>query len=173
MVKHVGLGLCTKRKTGSRRLISWLNCLGYSISYHGINLVKTHITEEQIVNVITHNYVLNNVRPENIYMRMVISTLNQCMEGLITVRIPISSSKNPLTDLSRLLNLPQWLATTKKVALKPIINSIELVAKLPCLDPKLIFNGEIENDIIYAALDKTEGLVLWYMRPEVSARNQN
>ena len=173
MFKHVGLGLCTKRKTGSRRLISWLNCLGHSISYHDINLVKMHITEEQITNVITHNYVLNNVRPENIYMRMVISTLNQYMEGLITVRIPISSSKNPLTDLSRLLNLPQWLATTKKVALKPIFNSIALIAKLPCLDPKLISNSEIENDILYAALDKTEGLVLWYMRPEVSAPNQN
>ena len=86
MVKHVGLGLCTKGKTCSRKFVSWLNCcLGHSISYHNINLVKTHITEEQIVNVITRTYVPNNIRPENIYMKMVISTLNQYMEGLITV----------------------------------------------------------------------------------------
>ena len=173
MVKHVGLGLCTKGKIGSRKLISWLNWLGNSRSYHDIDLVKTHITEEQIANVITHTYVPNNIRSENIYMTMLISTLNQYMEGLITVRIPIPFSRNLLTDLSRLVNLPQWLATTEKVLLKPTINSIELVVKLPCLDPKLIFNSEKENSRIHAALGKTEGLVLWGMRPEASFHNPN
>ena len=64
MVKHVELGLYTKRITGSRKLISWINCLGHSISYHDINLVKTHIAEEHIANIITPTYVPNNIRPE-------------------------------------------------------------------------------------------------------------
>ena len=51
--KHVELGLCTKRKTGSRKLITWLNRLGHSISYHDVNLVEMHITQEQIANVTT------------------------------------------------------------------------------------------------------------------------
>ena len=63
-VKHVDLGLCTKRKTGSRKLITWLNRLGLSISYHDVNLVETHIAEEQIANVTTAAYVPNNTRPE-------------------------------------------------------------------------------------------------------------
>ena len=63
-VKHAELGLCTKRKTGSRKLITWLNRLGHSISYHDVNLVETHIAEEQIANVTTTAYVSNNVRPD-------------------------------------------------------------------------------------------------------------
>ena len=41
--KHVELGLCTKIKTSFRKLITWLNRLGHSISYHDVNLVETHI----------------------------------------------------------------------------------------------------------------------------------
>ena len=63
-VKHVELGLCAKRKTGYRKLITWLNCLGHSISYHDVNLVETHIAEEQIANVTTAAYIPNNIRPE-------------------------------------------------------------------------------------------------------------
>ena len=63
-IKYVELGLCTIIKTGSRKLITWLNCLGHSISYHDINLVKTHIAKEQIANVITPAYVPNNIRSE-------------------------------------------------------------------------------------------------------------
>ena len=63
-VKHVQLGLCTKRKTGYRKLITWPNRLGHSISYHDVNLVETHIAEEQIANVTTAVYVLNNITPE-------------------------------------------------------------------------------------------------------------
>ena len=63
-VKHVALGFCTKRKTGSKELITWLNCLGHSISYHDVSLVERHIAEEQIVNVTTAAYVPNNIKPE-------------------------------------------------------------------------------------------------------------
>ena len=64
MVKHVELGLCTKRITGSRKLMTMINCLGHSVSYHDINFVKTHIAEEQIANIITPTYVPNNIRPK-------------------------------------------------------------------------------------------------------------
>ena len=64
MVTHVEVGLCTKRKTGSRKLITWLNRLGHSISYQDVNLAETHIAEEQIANVTTAAYVPNNIRPE-------------------------------------------------------------------------------------------------------------
>ena len=63
-VKHVGLSLCTKRKAVSRKLIAWLNHLGHSISYHNVNLVETHIAEEQMANVTIAAYVPKNIKPE-------------------------------------------------------------------------------------------------------------
>ena len=85
-VKHVGLGFCTKRKTVSRKLIAWLNYLGHSISYHNVNLVETHIAEEQMANVTTAAYVPNNIKPEEfITFLYEIGDINvsQYMEGRI------------------------------------------------------------------------------------------
>ena len=67
-VKHVEYGLCTKRKPGSRKLITWLNRLGHSISYHDVDHVETHIAEEQIANVTTAAYVPNNIRLQEFVM---------------------------------------------------------------------------------------------------------
>ena len=61
-IKHVELGLCTKRKTGSRRFITWLNRLGHCISYNEVNLVETSIAEEQINNFSTAAFVPSTIR---------------------------------------------------------------------------------------------------------------
>ena len=47
-----------------------------------------------------------------------------------------------------------WV-TAEKISFKPIIISTEPVVKIPCLDAKLKYNSEIENDMTYEALDKT------------------
>ena len=101
MVKHVELGLCSKRKTGSRKL----NCLGHSISYHDVNLVEMHIAEEQIANVTTTAYVLNNIRPEE-FVTFVYDNGAINVESVYG-RLYHCTSKNLMTDLSRLLHLPQ------------------------------------------------------------------
>ncbi len=41
--KHVILSLCTKRKTGSKQVISWMNRLGHGISYHETCAFETHL----------------------------------------------------------------------------------------------------------------------------------
>ena len=61
-IKHVELGLCTKRKTGSRRFITLLNRLGHCISYNEVNLVETSIAEEQINNFSTAAFVPSTIR---------------------------------------------------------------------------------------------------------------
>ena len=70
------------------------------------------------------------------------------MEDRITVRITMPFNKNPLKNLSN----------CRKISFKPIINSIEPVVKIPCLDAKSKYNSEIENEMTLEALDKTEGL---------------
>ena len=71
------------------------------------------------------------------------------MEDHITLRVPMPFNKNPLKDLSN---------CRKKISFKPIINSIEPVVRIPYLYAKLKYNREIENDMTYEALEKTEGL---------------
>ena len=61
-IKHVELGLCAKRKTGSRKFNTWLNHLGHCISYHQVNLVEIGIAEEQINNFSTAAFVPSAIR---------------------------------------------------------------------------------------------------------------
>ena len=56
-IKHVELGLCTKGKIGSRKLITWLNRLGHCLLYHEVNLVETGIAEEQIASISRAEFV--------------------------------------------------------------------------------------------------------------------
>ena len=62
-LKHVQLGLCIKRTTGSRKVIQWLNRFGHSISYKEINIVETHLAEEQTRIQDDRPYVPNNIQP--------------------------------------------------------------------------------------------------------------
>ncbi|XP_047132181.1 uncharacterized protein LOC124811086 [Hydra vulgaris] len=48
--KHVLLGLSTKRKTGSKELIKWLNKLGHGISYDEVNYLETTLAQNAIQN---------------------------------------------------------------------------------------------------------------------------
>ena len=57
-IKHVHLGRCTKcKKTGSRKLVTWIKHLGHFISYHEENLARTGIAEEQPNNLSTAGFV--------------------------------------------------------------------------------------------------------------------
>ena len=49
-VKHIELGIFTKRKTGSKLLINCLNRLGHSISYSDVNKIETDIANRQLIN---------------------------------------------------------------------------------------------------------------------------
>ena len=63
-LKQVQLGLCIKRTTGSRKVIQWSNRFGHSISYKEINIVKTHVAEEQTRIQDDRTYVPNNIQPD-------------------------------------------------------------------------------------------------------------
>ena len=62
-IKHVQLGITTKRKTGSRVMLDSLNRLGHSISYDKVNYVETSLAELNVTNQSNQSFVLNNVQP--------------------------------------------------------------------------------------------------------------
>ena len=62
-MKHLQLGVFTKRKTGSKFLIECLKKLGYSVLYYEVNRFETFTAESESKNACLQNYVPNNVQP--------------------------------------------------------------------------------------------------------------
>ena len=50
-------------KTGSRKIILWLNRFGHSLSYKEVNVVETRLAEEQSNRECHKRYVPNNIQP--------------------------------------------------------------------------------------------------------------
>ena len=62
-VKHVQLGIVTKRRTGLRFLFDVLNRMGHSISYDEVNNVETSFAEHQMHHQSRRSFVPNNIQP--------------------------------------------------------------------------------------------------------------
>ena len=55
--------LCTKRKTGSKQVITWLTRLGHGISYDDVLYMETGIAEQQIQYQLARNFVPSIIQP--------------------------------------------------------------------------------------------------------------
>ena len=73
-IKHIHLGITTKRKTGSRLILDFLNCLGHSISYDEVNNVETLFAELNDKNQINRSVVPKDVHP----LSFVMSVYDNC-----------------------------------------------------------------------------------------------
>ena len=62
-IKHIQLGITTKRKTGSRLKLDSLNCLGHSVFYDEVNNVETSFAELKVKNESNRLFVPKNVQP--------------------------------------------------------------------------------------------------------------
>ncbi len=62
-IKHVLLALCTKRKTGSKQLIKWLNNFGHCISYDETCFLETSLAVEQTKNKLLKSFVPKILQP--------------------------------------------------------------------------------------------------------------
>ena len=144
------------------------------MSYHDGNLVETHIAEEQIANVTTAAYVRNNIRPEEFVMFVYDN-------GDINIESVYGRSyhcKNAIAIHQKSNGKPEQTAAPATVtsnyrrrSFKPIINPTEPVVKIPRSDPQLMYNSEVDKNMIYEALAKTEDLVWCFLRLEGSAHN--
>ena len=61
--KHALLSVCTKRRTGSKKMIRWLNMFGHGISYDEVAFVETTLAEDEIQNQFTRSYCLIIAKP--------------------------------------------------------------------------------------------------------------
>ena len=80
-VKHVQLGIITKRKTGSKFLINCLNRLGHSISYDEVNNIETSFAEKQFMYQNYQAFVPNNVQ-SSIFVTFVYDNCDHNPESL-------------------------------------------------------------------------------------------
>ena len=61
--KHTLLSICTKRRTGSKKMIRWLNMFGHDISYDQVAFTETTLAEDEIQNQVTRNYYPKTAEP--------------------------------------------------------------------------------------------------------------
>lgn len=61
--KHVTLALSTKRKTGSKEMVTWLNKYGSGISYDEVNFLETSLAEDLTLNVDIKSFVPKSIKP--------------------------------------------------------------------------------------------------------------
>ena len=62
--KHVSLGLCLKRKTGSTDVITWLNKLGHCIFYDKVNHNETLLAEFEAENSQNQSFIPSSIYPK-------------------------------------------------------------------------------------------------------------
>ena len=110
-LKHILLSLCTKRKTGSKQVIQWLNKLGHGISYDDVNCLETSLAESQMCDMVLKTFVPSNIQPSqfvtfvwdnnDINPESLSGVSMHCTNGIIT-QLPISSSDlyPPVPDIT-------------------------------------------------------------------------
>lgn len=173
-IKHVELGLCTKRKTGSRRFITWLNRLGHCISYNEVNLAETSIAEEQINNFSTAAFVPSKIRSSefvafvyenrDINIESIYNKSYHCKNAIAFPRhqylvLSDCTEIRPCNPEKMVLKLGKNLSSQLLV-----IEPIEPATKKVRSDPSLVSSIDINNGLIHEAVAITEDLLWWMLR---------
>ena len=63
--KHAALGLCLKRKTESKDILTWLNRLGHCIFCDEVNRIETYLAEIESKNNENENFIPSNINPSS------------------------------------------------------------------------------------------------------------
>ena len=61
----MALGLCLKRKTGSKDVLTWLNRLGCCISYDKVNRIDTSLAQIKSKNNENKRFIPSNINPSS------------------------------------------------------------------------------------------------------------
>ena len=148
-VKHVQLGLFTKRQTGSK-VLDCLNRLGHSISYHEINNIETTFADVQIRNQCHQSYVPNNVQP-SVFTTFVYDNCDHnpesltgvsmhCMNGIIIQRGYHVSTGPTDTAVA--------ISSSKRRSFSPVTSELEpYIQRQKKQNPPML--KRIEQDINY------------------------
>ena len=93
--------LCTKKKTGLKQVIQWLNKLGHGISYADVNCLETSLAESQMCYKVLKTFVPSYIQPSqfvtfvwdnnDINPESLSGVSMHCTNGII-IQLPNSSS---------------------------------------------------------------------------------
>ena len=124
-ITHVHLGITTKRKTGSRLILDFLNCLGHSISNDEVDNVKTSFAKLNVKNQINRSVVPKNVQPSSFVMS-VYGNCNHHPETLSAASLHVTNGIN-IQLLSKTEELAQPISSAtpefcpRKRSFKPVM----------------------------------------------------
>ena len=126
--KHIHLGVCVKRKSGSVDLVRWLNHFGHTVSYDEINSIETKLAEDQVNRLEPRKFVPNNIQP-SVFVTFVYDNCDHNLESLYNVTlhgtngIIIQKSLRSTTN-----NAPVPLPPTKNArrrSFKPMVSELQ------------------------------------------------
>ena len=163
-VKHVQLGIVTKRKTGSKFMINSLNRFGHSISYDEVNNIETFFAEMQANKQSHQSFLPNNIQPSTFIIFVydncdhnpeTISGMSlHCTNGII-----IQAPGLPKETLSSEI-MCEAITRPRKRLFKALTNNDKPVYRQPKKqNPENVLYVEIDNNLIHQVNSKKEDLI--------------
>eukprot|EP00794_Sanderia_malayensis_P013591 gene13591-14999_t len=132
-MKQVLLSLCTKRKTGSKQLVRWLNKFGHSISYDEVSYLETSLANQQAEQQIHKSFVPAIIKPSrfvifvwdnnDINPETLTGISMHCTNGIL-IQLAAESHRNNDWIIPR---NPTPSPTVRKRSFKAMFNAIDLL----------------------------------------------
>ena len=159
-VKHVQLGIITKKRTGSRFLIDSLNRLGHSISYDEVSNIETYFAELQANNQSHRSFVPNNIQPST-FITFVFDNCDHnpetlsgismhCTNGII-IQKPVSTNEPPRPDSVQ----SNDTIRPRRRSFIPIVNETQNYYPPPKrVNPGSLRSIDIDTNLIHGVISK-------------------
>eukprot|EP00794_Sanderia_malayensis_P021368 gene21368-23448_t len=132
-MKQVLLSLCTKRKTGLKQLVRWLNKFGHSISYDEVSYLETSLANQQAEQQIHKSFVPAIIKPSrfvtfvwdnnDINPETLTGISMHCTNGIL-IQLAAESHRNNDWIISQ---NPTPSPTVRKRSFKAMFNAIDLL----------------------------------------------
>ena len=176
IVKHIQLGIVTKRKTGSKLLLNCLNRLGHSISYDDVNNIETSFAEAQANNKNHRSFVPNNVQPST-FVTFVYDNCDHNRETLSGVSmhctngILIQRRNTYQHEVDPIVLIPE--PSKKRRSFKPINNEIEpYYPTKERMNPPAISEVDLNDNLMVELLSKKADF-LWILSRYKSSEDED
>ena len=165
-IKHVQLGITTKKKTGSGLMLDSLNRLGYSISYDEVSNAETSFAELNVKSQSNRSFVPSNIQPSS-FVTFVYGNCDHNPETLSGASLHVTngiiiqlSSKTEEPEQSVSIATPDF--RSRRRSFKPIMKEDVFYTAPKRVNPLIVEAVEIKSNEIHQILSKKKILFSFY-----------
>ena len=165
-IKHVQLGITTKKKTGSGLMLDSLNRLGHSISYDEVSNAETSFAELNVKNQSNRSFVSSNIQPSS-FVTFVYDNCDHNPETLSGASLHVTngiiiqlSSKTEEPEQSVSIATPDF--RSRRRSFKPIMKEDVFYTAPKRVNPLIVEAVEIKSNEIHQILSKKKILFSFY-----------